>query len=236
MSKTIPNTIISDEIRIRLGSNFTKCVKGYHLINDTPIKESPWEDINAIILNASGCPVNSQSNGSHKSGGDLSCSLGSFSNKSTQYDSGNNSYKISSYRLTTVCTGESPGKIEDIIAEIQRRKDFAFYSIIVREDTDKQILYEWYLIPSDFPTLNPASYTWHPKLGKIGKNKGAITGWETDMLDGSSMSITFGMSSQLWIDVHITEELKKFIVASCRVNRGMKYNYIQLYEKDQAAV
>jgi len=30
--------------------NFAKCVKGYHLINDDPIKESPWEDINAIIL------------------------------------------------------------------------------------------------------------------------------------------------------------------------------------------
>jgi hypothetical protein len=52
---------------------------------------------------------------------------------------------------------------------------------------------------------------------------------------GTSMSITFSMSSQLWIDVKITEELKKFVVASCRVHRGRKYNYIQLYEKDQAA-
>jgi hypothetical protein len=236
MSNTIPNTVISDEIRNRLGTNFAKCVKGYHLVNDDPIKETPWEDINAIVLNASGCSVNSQSNGSHKSGGDLSCSLGSFSNKSTQYDSGNSSYKISSYRLTTVCSDKSPGKIEDIIAEINKRKDFAFYSIIVREDTETQILYEWYLIPSDFPTLNPAAYTWHPKLGKTGKNKGAVTGWETDLLEGSSMSITFSMSSQLWIDVKITEELKKFVIASCRVNRGRKYNYIQLYEKEQASV
>jgi len=228
----LPTLAISDEIRNSLSTNFIKCVKGYHLINDDPIKETPWEDINAIILNASGCTVNSQSNGSHMSGGDLSCSLGGFSNKSTQYDIGNNSFRISSYRLTTVCSDKTPGKIEEIITEINSRKNFAFYSIIVRNDTDKQLLYDWYLIPSDFPVLNPASYTWHPKVGKIGKNKGAKTGWETDLLNGSRMSITFSMSSQLWIDVTITEEMKQFIVGSCCVTRGRKYNYIELYEKD----
>lgn len=227
---------ISDELRCTLSSNFTKCVSGYHLINDDPIKETPWEDINVIILNASGCTVKSQSNGSHKSGGDLYCSLGCFSNKSTQYENENNSFKISSYRLTTVCCDKDPGKIEDIVAEINRRKNFAFYSIIVRKDTEKQILYEWYLIPSDFPVLNPTYYKWHPKLGKTGKNKGATTGWETDLLNGSSMSITFSMSSQLWINVNITEEMKKFVVGSCRVNRGRKYNYIQLYDKECSSV
>ena len=224
---------ITDEIRASLGANFEKCVKGYHLVNDDPIKETPWEDINAIVMNASGCPVNSQSNGSHKPGGDLSCSLGDFSNKSTQYDDAENSFfKISSYRLTTVCSSKSPGKIEEIIAEINNRKNFAYYSIIVREVIENQILYVWYLIPSDFPALNPASYKWQPKLGKTGKNKGEVTGWETDQLNGSSMSITFSMSSQLWIDVNVTEEMKQFVVGSCRVNRGRKYNYIQLYERE----
>ena len=232
----LPAIAISDEIRASLASNFSKCVKGYHLINDDPIKESPWEDINAIVLNASGCLVNSQSNGSHKSGGDLSCSLGGFSNKSTQYNSGKNSFDISSYRLTTVCSDKTHGKIEDIIAEINKRKDFTFYSIIVREDTNTQILYDWYLIPSHLPELNPSSYTWRPMLGKTAKNKGSTTGWETDMLNGSSMSITFSMSSQLWIHVNITEEMKKFVVGSSRVNRGRKYNYIQLYEKEPTSV
>lgn len=235
----ITNTIssaITDEIRMSLGLNFAKCVKGYHLVNDDPIKESPWEDINATVLNASGCAVNSQSNGSHKSGGDLSCSLGAFSNKSTKYDIGNKSFSFSSYRLTTVCSDKAPGTIEEIITEINKRKNFAFYSIIVREDTEKQILYDWYLIPSDFPALNPSSYNWHTKLGKTGKNKGATTGWETDVLNGSRMSITFSMSSQLWIDVNITEEMKQFIVGSSRVNRGRKYNYIQLCEKDTPSV
>ena len=230
------SNVIENELRIRLASNFTTCVKGYHLVNDDPIKESPWEDINAIVLNTCGCLVTSQSSGSHKSGGDLSCSLGVLSNKSTQYENENESFKISSYRLTTVCSDKTHGKIEDIIEEINKRKNFAFYSIIVREETEKQILYEWYLIPSDFPALNPASYIWHPKLGKTGKNKDAVTGWETDLLNGSSMSITFSMSSQLWINVNITEDMKKFVVGSCRVNRGRKYNYIQLYEKDCSAV
>jgi hypothetical protein len=222
--------VISDDIRISLAANFMKCVKGYHLINDDPIKETPWEDINAIILNASGCPVNSQSNGSHKSGGDLLCSLGCFSNKSTQYDKDNNSFKISSYRLTTVCSEKTPGNIDNIIDVINNRKNFSFYSIIVREDRNCQILYDWYLIPSDFPELNPSSYSWSPKIGKTGKNKGTITGWETNLLNESSMAITFSMSSQLWINLKITDKLKKFIIGSCLINRGRKYNYIELYE------
>jgi len=226
----LPVAHLPDETRALLQTNFTKCVKGYHLVNDDPIKETPWEDINTVVLNASGCPVLSKSNGSHQSGGDISCTLGGFSNKSTQYEKGNTSFKISSYRLTTVCSDKEPGEIDAIIEEINKRKNFNYYSIIVREDNASEILYDWYLIPSDFPAFNPSSYQWKPKIGKIGKNKGGVVGWETDTVDGSSMSITFSMSSQLWMDISITEEMKEFIVGSCRVQRGKKYNYIQLYE------
>jgi hypothetical protein len=210
-----------------LGENFAKCVQGYHLLNNDPIKESPWEDINATVLRASGCPVKSQASGSHKSGADLSCSLGDFSNKSSQYSGP--LFEISSYRLTTV----SNGKIEDIIAEINRRKNFMYYSIIVRAEQEGQFHYDWYLIPSDLPELNPGSYTWRPSLGKKGKNKGEITGWETNKLNGSSMSITFSMSSQLWINLNITEEMKQYIIGSCKVDIGRKYNYIELYEQER---
>jgi hypothetical protein len=202
-------------------------------MNDDPIKEAPWEDINAIILGASGCTVTSQSGGSHKPGSDISCSLGGFSNKSTQYDPGNTSFKISSYRLTTVCSEKTPGNIADIITEINKRKNFDYYSIIVREDKNSQIKYHWYLIPSDHPTVNPGAYEWKQKLGKIGKNRGSITGWETDIRNGSSMSITFSMSSQLWMNLCVTAEMKRnFVVASCEVTRRRKYNYIQLFDKD----
>lgn len=229
---TIYNTNISDDILTNFKVNFPKCIKGYHLINNDPIKETPWEDINAIVLNASGCAVNSQSDGSHMSGADLYCSFGSLSNKSTQYDKDNNSFKVSSYRLTTKCSDKNPGIIENIITEINNRKNFTFYSIIVRQETSQQILYDWFLIPSDYPVFNPSFYNWYPKIGKNGKNKDAITGWETNKINGSSMSITFSMSSQLWINVNITEDIKKYIVGSCIVNRGRKYNYIQLYEND----
>jgi len=220
---------IPEETICKLKSNFSKCVNGYHLINDDPIKEAPWEDINSIILKESGCNVDTQSKGSHKSGGDLTCSLGCFSNKSTQYKSANSSFEISSYRLTTVCSDKNPGKIADIIDEINRRKNFNYYSIIVRDDTPKSILYDWYLIPADFPALDPSTYKWQPKLGKIGKNKDSIVGWETDIINGSSMTITFSMSSQLWISLNITNDMKKYIVGSCTVTKGRKYNYIDIY-------
>lgn len=221
---------ISDDIRNKLSINFTKCINGYHLINNDPIKETPWEDINVLILNASGCNVSSQSNGSHKSGSDLICSLGGFSNKSTQYDISNNSFKISSYRLTSVCSNKENGNIDNIIDEINKRKNFKYYSIIVRKHNDNKILYEWYLIPSDYNIFNPVSYEWSHKIGKIGKNKNAIIGWNTNILNGSNMSIIFNMSSQLWINVNITDDIKKYIIGSCNINIGRKINYIQLYE------
>jgi hypothetical protein len=218
-----------------LATNFTKCVKGYHLINDDPIKEARWEDINAIILNASGCAVNSQSDGSHRSGVDLNCSLGSFSNKSTQLKKGDKAFTLSSYRLTTVCSDKDAGNIESIITEINKRKNFDYYSIIARIDTKDKIQYDWFLIPSDYPSLNPASYNWYPQIGKNGKNKDAVIGWKTNTLDGSYMSITFSMSSQLWIHINITEDMKKHIVGSCIVNRKRMYNYIELYDLNATA-
>jgi hypothetical protein len=223
------------EMRAQMRENFVKCVKGYHLINDDPIKETPWEDINAQVLLASGCSVTSQSNGSHSPGADLYCSIGDLSNKSTQYDDNNDSLiKISSYRLTTVCSDRNPGNIQEIIAEINRRKNFRYYSIIVRREIPEGFHYDWYLIPSEFPQFNPASYTWAPRLGKIARNRGDIIGWETNSLNGSSMCISFSMSSQLWMEIVITEEMREFIISSCDVNRGRQLNYIQLFERESA--
>jgi len=213
-----------------LRDNFSKCVKGYHLINSSPIKETIWEDINSQVLIASDCSIDSQSNGSHRSGADIFCNIGALSNKSTQYDAGNHSFKLSSYRLTTVCSDKIPGAIEDILTEINNRKNFAYYSIIVRNESETEYKYDWYLIPSDLPQLNPNAYEWHPKIGKIGKNKGINIGWETNTIEGSSMAITFSMSSQLWIDVLITEEIKKYIVGSCNANKETRINYMQLYD------
>lgn len=222
--------------RASLASNFVKCVTGYHLVNNDPIKETPWESINATVLEASGCTVHGQANGSHTSGSDISCSLGNFSNKSTQYDDPtHSSFKVSSYRLTTVCSASAPGTVEAILAEMDRRKNFQYYSILVRSSEGDSIQYDWYLIPSSHPVFDPASYTWHPKLGKTSKTKDAVMGWETDVREGSRMSITFSMSSQLWMDIRVTDELRDYKIGSCTVKQGRQFNYIELYERTLAA-
>jgi hypothetical protein len=233
-------TQLTDELKADFDIYFKKCVQGYHMINDDPIKESPWEDINAQIFGASKCPVELKSNGSHKSGADIKCSLGSFSNKSTKYESGEKSFKISSYRLTNVCSDKDNGTADGLVEEINRRKNFNYYSIVVRKEESRAIRYDWYLIPADYAALNPSSYEWSLKIGKQGKNKDSPVGWETNTTsskeggrsptDGSSMSCTFSMSSQLWMEVAVTDELKKYMVSSCEVVVGRSMNYIQLWD------
>ena len=220
-----------------LNNLFYKCTHGYHIVHNTPIKESVWEDINTEIFIAAGIHVSSQSNGSHQSGADIFCDIGSFSNKSTQYDtSSKNSFKISSYRLTSVCSDKNNGDISCIIAEIERRKNFQYYSIIVRSETDTEYTYDWYIIPADLPQLCPSSYTWTPKSGKQTKTRDTVTGWQTNVIDGSSMSISFSMSSQLWIYLTITDDMKKYSISSCSVKKGKTLNFIQLFDNHQVAV
>jgi len=212
--------------------NFEKCVKGYHLINSSPINETIWEDINATILSSLRINIYSKSNGSHSSGMDINCSLGRISNKSAKYSNNKKSINISSYRLTSVCSIKNCGTPREIIEEINKRKNFDYYSFIVRDETDKlNISYDWLLIPSTNLILDPSSYVWEPTIGKRGKNKDTQVGWNTNEINGCKMSITFSMSSQLWIHIEMTEEIKKFIVASAVVENKPKYNYIDLLDK-----
>lgn len=212
--------------------NFKKCIKGYHLINSSFINETIWEDINAIIFLSLGIDIYSKSNGSHLSGMDINCLLGKISNKSAKYSNNKKGFDISSYRLTTVCSEKKCGIPTEIIKEINKRKNFDYYSFIVRDEINKEnISYDWLLIPSNYLTLDPASYTWKSTIGKRGKNKDTQVGWNTNEINGCKMSITFSMSSQLWIYIKMTEEIKKFIVASATVENKPKYNYIDLFDK-----
>lgn len=212
--------------------NFNKCVKGYHLINSSPINETKWEDINALIFLSLGIEIYSKSDGSHLSGMDINCVLGRISNKSAKYFNNKKNTNISSYRLTTVCSEKKCGTSTEIIAEINRRKNFDYYSFIIRDDTDDEnISYDWLLIPSNYYILDPSSYIWEPTIGKKGKNKNTQIGWNTNEINGCKMTITFSMSSQLWIHIEMTEEIKKFIIASANAKKKTKYNYIELLEK-----
>jgi hypothetical protein len=212
--------------------NFTKCVKGYHLINYSPINETRWEDINALLFSSLGIDIYSKSDGSHLSGMDINCSLGRISNKSAKYCNKNKRFDISSYRLTTMCSERNNGDVREIIEEISARKNFDYYSFIVRDENNSgYIKYDWFLIPSDYYILDPSTYVWMPTVGKRGKNKDKQVGWNINKVAGCKMSIIFNMSSQLWIQIEITEEIKKFIISSAVVERIPKYNYIELTDK-----
>ena len=162
---------------------------------------------------------------------DINCSLGRISNKSAKYSVNKKSIDMSSYRLTTICSEKKFGNPNEIIEEIKRRKNFDYYSVIIRDETINTVKYDWVLIPSNYIVLNPASYIWEPTIGKRGKNKDAQVGWNTNEIDGCKMSITFSMSSQLWIHIKMTEDIKKFIIASAEVNNTPIYNYFNILDK-----
>jgi len=212
--------------------NFNKCVQGYHLLNAATIKESVWEDINSLIFSSVGIEVYSQSDGSHLPGMDINCSLGGISNKSAKYGAHKKSFDISSYRLTTVCSEKHCGTPAEICQEITKRKNFDYYSIILRDESNpEKKCYEWLLIPSTYMAVDPHSYTWEPVIGQRGKNKGAQVGWKTNTISGCSMTITFSMSSQLWMHIEMTEEIRQFIVARAEVSSRPTHNYITILDK-----
>lgn len=221
-----------------INNQFNKCIKGYHLVNTSPINETIWEDINAVVFTNINMEVYSKSNGKHSSGMDIACSLGRISNKSAKYsntkskklDKNIKKFDISSYRLTTVCSEKKCGTPELFIAEINKRKNFDYYSFIIRDEREDTILYDWVLIPSNYFILDPSSYSWEPTFGKRANNKESQVGWHTNSIHGCSMTITFSMSSQLWIHIEVTPEIKKFIVASGVVNNKPMYNYIELLD------
>jgi hypothetical protein len=210
--------------------NFVKIVTGYHFINTDPINETVWEAINCQVLVTSGCAVQNSSSGSHSSGRDIICELGGISNKSAKYSKQKTEFAISSYRLTTVCSDKDCGTVEAIIMQINSRKNYEYYSFIVRNETADTIEYDWYMIPSGEPVLSPECYEWEPMIGQRGKNIGQQVGWKTNDLNGSKMTITFSMSSQLWITIEATPELKQYIVSSCTVSNKAKLDYLQMYE------
>jgi hypothetical protein len=170
MNNTLYN--ISKETAETIDDNFKKCVFGYHLINSSPINETVWEDINSLVFSSSGIEVYKKSDGSHLSGMDINSSLGRISNKSAKYSKNKKSIDISSYRLTTVCSEKAIGNPADIIEEINRRKNFDYYSFIVRDESAEGFIhYDWLLIPSNYLVLDPSSYTWEPTIGKNGKKR-----------------------------------------------------------------
>jgi len=204
-----------------LQSQFSAVIKGYHMINKTPIKETVWEEINCDIV-SSVCSITDEANGNHVSGKDNKFDIFNISNKSTKIN-GNN-ISISSYRLTSVCNDKLPGNEKNIIDEIEKRdKSFDYYSILVRSEKQTTLInYTWYIIPKDYYLFRIDKLI--PKIGKIGKKKGSVIGWVSKYCD-----ITFSMSSQLWYKFDI-KNIEKYKLYSVEIdNSKSKITYSQIY-------
>jgi hypothetical protein len=206
-------------------------------MNSAPINGTVWEELNALFFRSSGIDIYSKQIGSHASGMDIHSSIGKISNKSAKYSPCKKWFDISSYRLTTVCREKNGDNKDLFLQEIEKRKNFDYYSFLVRNQMGTNISgkleYDWFMIPSDYFVFNPYSYVWTPIIGKRGKNKDCHLGWTTQELPGGSkMNVAFSMSSQLWVRVAMTEDILSFRVASCVVNNTPKYNYIDLLNMD----
>jgi hypothetical protein len=212
---------LSDE---RVKINFNASIQGYHLLNTTPIKEGVWEDINCQILNGI-CNIQDCANGNHKSGKDNRFNNWDISNKTNKIEGSKSSIKISSYRLTSVCSDKNNGIISSIVEEIEKRdKSFHYYSILFRYENNNEIKYIWCIIPKDHYVFNVNKYEFTHKIGKRGRNKNEIIGWESKYMD-----ITFSMSSQLWYNFALTD-IEKYIICETTVERiNPTVSYADIY-------
>ena len=206
----------------KLQNPFEKTLNGYHMINKAPIKESVWEEINCLIVK-NVFSIADQANGNHVSGKDNRFDNIDVSNKSTKIN-GNN-VSISSYRLTSVCNDKNIGNPQVILNKIEKKDEsFEYYSILIRSEknNDEKITYTWYIIPKDCYIFKIVNLT--PKLGKNGKKKGEVVGWQSKYCD-----ITFSMSSQLWYKFNI-ECIEKYKVCCTDVyNSKSKITYSQIF-------
>uniref|UniRef100_A0A6C0KIN3 Uncharacterized protein n=1 Tax=viral metagenome TaxID=1070528 RepID=A0A6C0KIN3_9ZZZZ len=204
---------------------FKNEIMGYHIINDAPIKEAVWEEINKNIVKDV-CEISDEAQGNHLSGKDNKFNNWNISNKTAKMNK--NKIDISSYRLTKVCSNKSPGIPKDFIDEIEKRDNsFEYYSILLREERkNKNIHYIWCIIPKDYYIFNAKCYEWKRKFGKMKKNKDIQVGWESKY-----MNITFAMSSQLWFHFNY-HDIKKYIIAEVEVNANQlpRLSYSEIYK------
>jgi len=216
------NNIYSAHTKFKkLQPKFNQVLTGYHMINSTSIKESVWEEINCDIV-SDVCYITDEANGSHISGKDNRFDNLNISNKSTKTDGINIS--ISSYRLSTLCSDKLHGNEQDIIDTIEKKdKSFDYYSILIRNEKENSLIeYMWYIIPKDYHIFKIVNLT--KKLGKQGKKKGEVVGWESKYCD-----ITFSMSSQLWYKFNI-RDIEKYKVCYTEIdNSKSKINYSHIY-------
>ena len=221
---TQKNNIFMRFKKTRVKNSFKKEIWGYHLINQTPIKESVWEEINRNIVRDV-CVISDCANGNHLSGKDNKFDNWNISNKTAKVEN-NGKINISSYRLTSVCNNRSVGNKNDILDEISKRdKSYEYYSILLRKEMSDKIIYSWCIIPKKYYVFNLMSQKFTEKIGQRGKNKDKVVGWK-----GETFDITFSMSSQLWFHFNY-ESIKKYIIDEVTVDLNKsKLTYSDIFD------
>lgn len=195
----------------KVGKAFREEIQGYHLMNEEPLKEARWEEINRNIV-AKYVSVTGGAYGSHKSGIDNTFSGQGISNKTTKLQG--KTLQLSSYSLGKVSCEISPGDIKNVINEIQDRdKSFKYYSILIRDEHELKIEYMWYLIPRDYYLFDVAKFNWSPMMGRTKRTKGRQLGWHS-----LRARIIFSMGSQLWFHFE-KNEIQKYLLHNVVVKR-----------------
>jgi hypothetical protein len=210
----------------KITKNFENEIKGYHLMNKTPLKESLWEDINTNIVKEF-CVISDEANGNHLPGKDNKYNNWNISNKTCKLGK-NGKVSISSYRLSSVCNNKSPSTKEKIVEEIHKRdSNFDYYSILIREEDENdknKMTYMWCVIPKNYYIFNVETQEFTPKMGKQKRSQGQNVGWT-----GKYFDINFSMSSQLWYHFQF-DDIKQFVLAKVTtVIPSMPLTYSQIY-------
>ena len=188
-----------------VGMRFQEVIRVHFALTRHPIQGTIWEDIKCKILEKS-FHICEQANGGHKSGKDNRVDNFNMSDKTAKIDKNDDILNISSYRLTNVCNAKKTGDVNEIVLEIEERdKSFDFFSILVKNDNNNSTTYEWYVVPKDYYIFKIVPNDLREKVGKKGKNKDEIVGWEWEHGD-----ITFSMSSQLWykFDINLIQQFR----------------------------
>ena len=215
--------------RRTLRQRFQDELQGYHMLNEEPVKESTWEELNRNLVKGI-FPISCEAHGNHKSGMDNQFGNWGISNKTATETK--KAIKISSYRLTTVCDQSNPGNENTIKEEIEKRdSSYDYYSLLgrIEDKKSKKITYKWYMIPKTCKAIDPCAFPWSSKVGLRGKKQGKQVGWQSQ-----NMEISFAMSSQLWLSFPI-EQIQRFCVCETTINlsQTQKITYAEMMAKLQ---
>jgi hypothetical protein len=197
--------------RPKIKKAFQEEIMGYHLMNEEPLKEARWEEINRNIVSKY-IKVSGGAFGNHTSGIDNTFGGHGISNKTCKVYG--ETIQVSSYCLSKATNELTPNNIKDVITEIQKRDEsFNYYSLLLRDEQTQFINYSWYLVPKDYYVFNVEKFFWLPMMGRTKRTKGRQLGWQSP-----NARIIFSMGSKLWFNFE-KEEIEQFEIQSVRIER-----------------